>query len=446
MQFFDTKRALGAVTSLLVAVVALGLVSCDSLSGGSGNPIGDLNEDLSISRVQLHPDSAMGDLPQPDTLSPGDRLAIEGSNMNSVGNVYFLGYEGDFNPALSSENYMIATIPGDLPFGELSLAALDSLDAIRVTNNASEAAYNEVPVLPGPPAPESMSNEYAEPGEEVTITGSALYLVQSVTFPDGTSVPGEEIETTTDGLEATFTLPNSLTPEPGPLTYTTAGGTSESSPRFMYREQRGMLLNWDDHTSWAGWGATVATSSDSQFGSGAEGSFAILGGQGEIPVGDNSWYNGSQAINLNNQEWVAPENLSEQPGNFAVKFEMNIAEEWNTGNVIIHIHETTQNYQSGYGYRVQPWLRDDGTVQAVNWQGWRTFTIPLSEFTDGYGDPEGAAVPSLTALLGEDGKAGPGGPDGNPSSFRLNNIDGNAPIPASQAFAIDNIRVVRIAE
>ncbi len=446
MQFFDTKRALGAVTSLLMATVALALVSCDGLSGGTGDTIGDLNESLSISGVQLHPDSAMSDLPQPDTLNPGDRIAIEGNNMNSVASVYFLGYEADFNPALSSENHMVVTVPSDLPFGELSVAGLDTLDAIRVENNASQASYNEVPVLPGPPTLESMSNEYADPGEEVTITGSALYLVESVTLPDGTTIPGEEVEATTDGGGATFTIPAGASTEAGPITYATASGNDESAPLFMYRDDRGMLLNWGDHSSWQGWNAVVATSSDSAFSSGAEGSFAILQGDGEIPVGDNAWYGANQSINLNNQVWVDPANLGESPENFAVKFELNIAEEWSTGNILIHLIETSDGYQSGYGYRVQPWLQDDGSVQAVNWQGWRTITAPLSEFTDGYGDPEGSTAPSLTALLGEDGVAGNGGPDGNPPSFRLNNIGGNGPIPPSQAFAVDNIRVVRIAE
>lgn len=444
MQFVDTKRALGAVTSLLMVTVALALVSCDGLTGGNGDTIGDLNESLSISRVQLHPDTTMSDLPQPDTLNPGNRIAIEGSNMNSVASVYFLGYEADFNPALSSENYMIVTVPGDLPFGELSVAALDTLDAIRVENNASQASYNEVPVLPPGPDLQSMNNEYADPGEEVTVSGSYLYLAEAVTLPDGTTIPGDQVDATPDGSEATFTIPNGASPQEGTITYETSSGI-DPSPPFVYRDSRGMLLNFDNHSSWQGWNAVVATSSDSDFGAGADGSFAVLGGQGEIPVGDNSWFNGAQSINLNNQEWVAPENLGESPGNFAVKFEMNIAEEWSTGNVLIHIHETTENYQSGYGYRVQPWLQDDGNVRAVNWQGWRTFTVPLSQFTDGYGDPEGSAVPDLTTLLGADGSAGSGGPDNNPSSFRLNNIGGNGPVPPSQSFAVDNIRVVRVA-
>lgn len=450
MKFSDTRRLLGFVTSLLVATVALTLVSCDSLSGGTGNPIGDLTEPLSISGVQYqNADSvdADGNPIRPETVSPGARIAIQGTNMNSVANVYFLGYEASFNPALASEDYLIATIPGDLPFGELSTAEVegDSLPEIQVTNDANQARYDEVPVRPPAPELQSMNNEYAEPGEEVTISGSFLYLVQSVTLPDGTTIPGEEIEATTDGTAATFTIPESAAAQEGEITYTTASGTSESGPTFQYRDSRGMLLNWDDHSSWQFWNATVATSSDSEFGSGAEGSFGIMQAGSEMPVGDNSWFSGNKTVNLNNQQWVAPENLGEPPENFAVKFELNIAEEWNTGNIVIILLETAENYQAGYGYRVQPWLQSDGSVNPVSWDGWRTFTVPLSQFTDGYGSPDGSSAPSLTALFGEDGVAGNGGPDNNPPAFRLNNLGGNAPIPPSQAFAIDNIRVVRVA-
>jgi len=229
---------------------------------------------------------ADGNPMRPDTLFPGDRIAIQGRNMNSVGTVYFLGYEAGYNPALASEDNLIVSVPGDLPFGELSVAALDSLDAIRVTNNASEASYNEVPVLPPAPELESMSNEYADPGEEVTVTGSFLYLAESVTLPDGTTIPGEQIESAPDGSEANFTIPESASPQEGPISFETSSGGDDSS--FLYRDGRGLLLNFDNYSSWQGWNAVVATSSDSEFSAGADGSFAVLQGDGEIPTQDNA--------------------------------------------------------------------------------------------------------------------------------------------------------------
>lgn len=447
MKSFDTKKALSVAASLLVATIALTLVSCDSVSEGSGSSIGDLEAPLEIQGVQYQSADSVdadGNPIRPDTLSPGARIAIEGRNMNSVASVYFLGYEASFNPALASENFLIVNVPAGLPFGELSVAALDTLDAIRVQNNANEATYNEVPVLPPAPVIESMSNEYADPGEEVTVTGSFLYLAESVTLPDGTTIPGEQIESAPDGSEATFTIPQSASPQEGAITFETSSGTDESS--FLYRDGRGLLLNFDDYSSWQGWNAVVATSGDSEFSSGADGSFAVLQGGGEIPTQDNAWYSGNRSINMNNQEWIAPENLSEPPSNFAVKFELNIQQEWAAGSILIYLIETaTDNYSTGYAYRVKPWLQSDGSVSAVNWRGWRTITVPLSQFLDPYGDREDGSQPSsLTDLLGDDGVAGNGGPDNNPPSFRLVNY-GNSPIPAGQAFAVDNIRVVRIA-
>lgn len=438
MRLLDTTKALSLGTVTLVAVLAFSLASCSDSSVGTQG----FDEQLEITGVQWQSPDSSG---TPEELNPGDLVALQGNNMNSVAQVFFNGIEVEFNPALASERYLIVSVPNDLPFGGLDPES-EEFNTIRVANQSSEAQM-DFPVLPPPPELQEMSNEHASPGDEVTLYGQFLYLTESITFPNDVTIGPENLDAADDGSSVTFTLPQSVSIEANSnVSITTAAGSDTSAPAFLFHDKRGMLLNWDDHASWQFWNATVATSSDSEFGSGAEGSFGILQAGSEIPVGDNAWYSSNRTVNLNNQQWVAPENLGEPPENFAVKFELNIAEEWSTGNIIIHLHETTENYQSGYGYRIQPWRQSDGSVSAVNWQGWRTFTVPLSQFRDGYGSPDGSTAPDLVALLGEDGKAGSGGPDNNPSSFRLNNIGGNSPIPASQAFAVDNIRVVRISE
>lgn len=451
MRLFSYEKALAA--SLIVASAAFVLVSCDGISSGTGDAAGSYDEPLEITGVQYQDaDSvdASGNPLRPDTLAPGDRIALEGQNMNSVAQVSFLGFEASHNGALASEDNLIVSIPGDLPFGELDVAALDSLDAIHVENQSSEAAYNDVPVLPGDPELNGISNEYADPGEEVTITGNALYLVESVTFPDGTTVSGEEVEATTDGEEAVFTVPSGVTKEEGPVVYTTSGGTGESSPSFLFHDTRGMLLNMDDYTSWGGWSAMASGDAGSElradFDPGAEGGYLIMKGDGEIPGSNTEWWTGNRTIQLNDQQWAAPENLDEGPENFVVKFELNVRQEWEAGSVQLYLLNTAspENYGTGYAYRLQPWLQSDGSVSTVSWEGWRTISIPLSDFTDAAGSKDGATPSNLGELLEEDGTVGSGGPDGNPTAFRLVNYSERV-MPADQAFAIDNLRVVPVA-
>lgn len=169
------------------------------------------------------------------------------------------------------------------------------------------------------------------------------------------------------------------------------------------------------------------------------------GGEIAAGVGQSGWWNANRVINLNNQQWIAPENLDEPPGNFALKFELNIRQEWAAGSLLVYLIETADpnSYSTGYAYRLKPWEQEDGSVSPVSWDGWRTITIPMSQFMSSYGT--GATASSLVTLLGEDGAVGEGGPDNNATSFRLVNYSDNA-VAAEQAFALDNIRVVRIAE
>lgn len=443
MKLIDTMKAIHVVAAVLAAGLVLALGAC------TDNPVGgdrSFDDPLELTGVRWQDPDSSG---APEELSPGDLIALEGQNMDAVASVYFNGIEASFNPALASETHLVVSVPSDLPFGELDPDSED-FNTIRVENNSSSAQL-DFPVLPPEPDLQEMSNEYADPGEEVTVRGNYLYLVESVTLPDGTTISGDQVEATTDGTEAVFTIPASATPEEGAIEYTTSSGTGVSPPSFVFRDNRGMLFNMDDHADWQFWNAMQSTSSENQdliseFRPGAEGEFVIMRGDGPIQGGgNNEWWTANRTINLNSQQWVAPENLDESPENFAVKFELNIRQEWAAGSILIYLIETASpdTYETGYAYRVKPWEQQDGSVSAVSWDGWRTITVPLSDFQDAYGT--GSTTTSLTELLGDDGAVGPGGPDDNPTSFRLVNFS-DATIPAGQAFAVDNIRVVRIAE
>jgi len=476
MRFFDTNQALGVATSLLVATIAIALVSCDSVSSGSGSTIGDLEASLEITGIQYqNADSvdADGNPMRPDTLSPGDRIAIQGRNMNSVGTVYFLGYEASYNPALASEDNLIVSVPGDLPFGELSVAALDSLDAIRVTNNASEASYNEVPVLPGPPVLQSVTHEHARPGEEVTFYGEGLYLIESVTFPGDVSVGGDEIDFEVDGSAATLTVPEgvdmSASTDPateGNISITTSSGTDGSArgegPTFLFHDYRNVLLdmksdspagtvvhqNQPQSDEWMYYWAAHPYSGNWETAreglvEGAEGDFIVHmqgGNAAEIPAGSGATYSNHRTARLNpGSEWVPPSSTSEQAGNFAVKFEMATTTEWETGAIQILAPGT------GYAALLQPWYSEDGGNTPIPNDEWRTYTVPLSAFAAEGGT--GSQATNVGTVLGSNGQ--PGSSENVPGAvLRLINGDPaevSGAMPAGTKFGVDKFRVVRIA-
>lgn len=451
MQFLDTVKAPSLATVLLVAGLALSLVSCSDSAVG----VGDYDAPLELTGVRWQsPDSAEA----PEELNPGDRVVLEGRNMNAVARVLFNGVEVSFNPALASESYLIVTIPADLPFGEMDPES-ETFNTIRVENSASEAQL-DFPVLPPPPELREMSNEHAFPGDEVTLYGQFLYLVESITFPDDVTIGAEEVEAAADGSAVTFTLPDGVnTDVNGNVSITTVAGSDDSDPAFLFHGYRGVLLdmlNSGDPAAdpvhggpqveqWDWWAAMHPYSGDiygesaQDFLEGAEGDFVIVqqgDARDEIGEDDNAWWGGYRSINLTNSEWVAPEHLDESPENFAVKFEMAIHGEWTTGTFQILLNET------GYAARVEPWNNEEGASAPVSYEGWRTYTVPLSEFRAEGGS--GSAASSLTSLLGSDGVAGYG-EDGNAPAFRFIN-DTPGALPAGTAFAIDKVRVVRIAE
>lgn len=450
MRFFATTTALRRIVVPVVAVLALSLVSCSDSTVGTGGFDGPLE----LTGVRWQSPDSTG---TPDELNPGDRVALEGTNMDAVARVYFNGVEADFNPALASESYLVVSVPGDLPFGELDPNAED-FNTIRVANNSSEAQL-DFPVLPPPPELREMSNEHAFPGEEVTLYGQFLYLIESITVPDGVTISGDEVDAAADGSSVTFTLPPSVsTAANGTISITTAAGSDDSDPAFLFHGYRGVLLDMlngggpaaepvhggPQIEQWDWWAAIHPYSGDVYMANaqdhttGAEGDFVIVQqGASRDAIGEDNgaWWGNHRSINLTNSEWVAPENLGESSGNFAVKFEMAIEGEWTTGTFLILLNETN------YAARVEPWRNEQGANTPISYDGWRTYTVPLSEFAANGGS--GGTTNNLETLLGSDGVAGYGA-DGNAPAFRFVN-DTPGALPAGVSFAIDKIRVTRIA-
>lgn len=456
MRLLDTTKALNLATVTLVALLAFTLASCDDSTVGAGN----YDEDLELTGVRWQSPDSSG---SPEELNPGDLVALQGTNMDAVAKVFFNGIEASFNPALASESYLVVSVPGDLPFGELDPDSED-FNTIRVTNNSSEAQM-EFPVLPPPPELEEMSNEHASPGDEVTLYGQYLYLTESVTFPNDVTISGDDIEAAADGSSVTFTLPQSVSTETnGNISITTAAGSDDSDPTFLFHEFRGVILDMlngggpvadpvheeGQIEQWGWWaamhpysGGDVYPTNAQDHLEGAEGDFIIVKQAGGDPVGegDGAWWGNYRSVNLTGDtEWIAPENLNESPGNFAVKFEMSIEGEWNSGAFQVLLPE------ANYAGLVQPWYNEEGPNTAVSYDGWRTFTVPLDEFRADGGS--GGTATSLEGMLGSDGVAD-AGPDGNTPSIRFINsapAEVSGAVNAGVSFAIDKLRIVRIGE
>lgn len=427
MENLNDSKLFNFLAGLVAVVIALTQVACDDSSTISS---GSFDEPLTLTGVRYQsPDSADA----PEEVHPGDLLALEGQNMNAVARVYFNGVEASFNPALTSEDYLIATVPPDLPFGTLDPEE-ETFNTIRVENESSQSEI-DFSVLPPAPQLGEMSNEYADPGEEVTIRGQYLYLIDAITLSDGTTISGDDVEAEADGSAVTFSIPPGTSLEEGPVSITTVGGSGNSAPAFSFHDRRGMICNFDDAQNWEWWNATFT--SDASNYPGAEGNFAVMtSGASGIAGGDVAWYNDVRSVNLTQgMQWVDPDNLDEPPENFAVKFELAIDGTWNRGTLLLRAEN-----EDGWTHsaRYEPWRTEDG-VEPVDYEGWRTVTVPLSEFRTWGNDQDGGGnqPSSLSELL-------PNGTAPYPGIMLINDTD--IDMPANVSFAVDNIRVVRTAE
>ncbi|MCW9706513.1 glycan-binding surface protein [Fodinibius salsisoli] len=406
-------------------IAALVLITLLVMQGCQDNTVsnsGDYDDPVTITGIRYASPDSTTDIEQ---VGPGDVVALEGKNMDNVAHVFFNGYETTFNPTLATQSHLVVTIPTDMPFGEMDPEA-SYMNQIKVTNSVSEDSL-EFPVLPAPPQINRISDEFAEAGKEITLTGEYLYLVTDVIFPG--EVSATDYQSSPDGSALTVTVPDGATS--GEIQVRSTSGASTSSPGAHFRSTTGMICDFDDVFSYQWWSATL--SSDASLYPGNEGQYAMLEVT-NLAGGDGSWWNGGRSVNLDPTQWVEPSSLGESPSNFAVKFEINVQGSWEQGTLLIRAANPWT-----YTARYEPWKGENGNINAFTTNGWQTVQIPLSEFKTANAEGmngAGTALPSLADML----------PDGEASSAGIMLVN-NGENPISQlSMAVDNIRVVRIAD
>ncbi len=426
MKMLNKRKIFSLVTVLALASMVFVQISCQDNSLSAG----DFDEPISLSGVRFaSPDSS----DEVTKIGPGDAISLQGTNLDAVAHVYFNGYEATFNPTLATSGNLVVTVPSDMPFGEMDPDAY-YMNTIKVTNSTHQDSM-EFPVQPPVPQLGSMSNEYAVPGETITISGQYLYLVTDVTFPGDVAADMSTVTTAADGTWMEVEVPSGATTE-GDIVVTSTAGPSPPSVSTEFMQTDGMLCNFDDVQNWEWWSAQF-TSDATNF-PGAHGNFALMTpAEGDVSAGDTQWWTNHRSINLSQgQQWIDPSNLGEPASNFAIKFELALNQPWDNGTLLLRTENSTYQYRARY----EPWRTEDG-VEPVEYEGWRTVTVPLNMFSSYGGDPGvdggGQSISNISTIL-------PNGQAPYPGIMLYNDLD--RALSADMEFAIDNIRVVRIGE
>lgn len=397
------KNINGALFAVALAAVSAGFTSCEDepdkyeIAGGTPTidyvrPVDAASKDSLLTEASLN-----------------NTICIVGRNLRSVTKINFNDQAAVLNTSYMTDNTIIVTVPKNIP-GKVT-------DKIYfITNNKDTLDYDFKTVVPAPTI-NGMSNEWAAPGEEVTIKGDYFLDYDdshlTIKVGDNYTIPYEDLKISLNSIR--FNMPEDM-PKHEPITITTINGTTKAG--FRYMDNRGMLFDFD--TPWKeggevlgnnGWHNRTITSD----GTSLSGNYMVLG---ETAMGsDGKWNDGNFSFEYWPGSWQDPETYSSRPRmqdladfsdwkNMSLKFEMCIPKDnsWSAapmqiyfgsvaqvslgnagvkdiyGNVLAGANNTFLKKQGKLARAIyMPWQNTEDKL--YNTEGkWVTVTIPLANF------------------------------------------------------------------
>ncbi len=211
--------------------------------------------------------------------STGSIVCLVGDNLRSIYELYFNDKQAVLNNSYMTDHTVIVAIPSSIPD-----VVYDKI--FMVTKDKDTTTYDFSVTVPAPTV-SAISCEYAQAGDEVTITGN--YFIDDPNVPLEVTFPGDvkvtEFTSIAQG-SISFTMPECTTE--GTIDVTTIYGTTTSS--FHYLDSRGMLFDFDGETGLGnhGWHNATITTDDTAI----TGNFVQLG-DGSTTIDDNTWNDSS---------------------------------------------------------------------------------------------------------------------------------------------------------
>ena len=408
----NIKNINGALFAMALVAAGAGFTSCEDepdkyeVAGGTPTidyvrPVDAASKDSLLTAASLN-----------------NTICIVGRNLRSVTKINFNDQAAVLNTSYMTDNTIIVTVPKAIP-NEVS-------DKIYfITSKQDTVAYDFKTIVPAPTI-NSMSNEWAAAGEEVTIKGDYFldYDNSHLTIKVGENytIPYEDLKISQNYIR--FNIPEDM-PKHEPIYITTINGTTKAG--FRYMDNRGMLFDFD--TPWKeggdvlgnnGWHARTITSDATSL----SGNYMVLG---ETAMGsDGAWNDGNFSFEYWPGSWQDPETYSSRPRmqdladfsdwqNMSLKFEMCIPKDnsWSAAPMQIYFGSVTQVSNGAAGTKdiygnvlaganntffhdqgklaralYMPWQNTEDKL--YNTEGkWVTVTIPLADFVYDYDGNKG---------------------------------------------------------
>lgn len=408
----NIKNINGALFAMALVAASAGFTSCedepDKYEVAGGTPTIDYVRPVDVASK----DSLL------TAASLDNTICIVGRNLRSVTKINFNDQKAVLNTSYMTDNTIIVTVPKTIP-NKVS-------DKIYfITSKQDTVTYDFKTVVPAPII-SSMSNEWADAGEEVTIKGDYFLDYDNshlnIKVGENYTIPYKDLKISQNSIK--FNMPEDM-PKHEPIYITTINGTTKAG--FRYMDNRGMLFDFD--TPWKeggdvlgnnGWHNRTITSD----GTSLSGNYMVLG---ETAMGaDGGWNDGNFSFEYWPGSWQDPETYSSRPRiqdladfsdweNMSLKFEMCIPKDngWSAAPMQIYFGSVSQVSNGAAGVKdiygnvlaganntffheqgklaralYMPWQNTEDKL--YNTEGkWVTVTIPLADFVYDYDGNKG---------------------------------------------------------
>lgn len=315
------------------------------------------------------------DIEKADSLLIGaymdNAICLVGNNLRSITELFFNDQKAILNTSFITDHTLIVNVPKTIP------EKVD--DKIFMVTSAKDTVEYDFKVLVPSPVVSSISCEYAQDGQLATIYGD--YLLDDEKVPLKITMAGnlpvtDIVEITKNAV--TFRIPEGS--DKGYITVTSIYGSTRSA--FQFRDDR-ILFDCETPPG-NGWRTGNVQGSDP---AGIDGNYLIFKGDLDGESGQ-TWNEDAFSFNYWAPTAASPDLFdSEDFENMLLKFEINVTEAWKACALQVIFTSANdvslENGNNGY-------ITDDSLPRALwrPWEetgtyitnGWRTISIPLSDF------------------------------------------------------------------
>jgi hypothetical protein len=388
MKNINFKSLLSILTFVALAVFAFMFNSCEN------NDDKATSAPVKITKAYL--EDAQSSVPDREVTFArlGQTIRLEGSGFTGVTKVYINGYDNYFNPVFVTDNSMWITISQDVPTID---APEDVRNTIRVVKSASNFFVFPFEIRSAAPTITSITHTMPMAGDKITIYGTGLQGITSITFPGNVVVTDGIISDNEKGEFCIVTVPEGVSDDGGSLLVIGANGGAYSPACFNFKN--GVFHDFDNvnNYSWASGIDDAGTALTELIPNSGEGPKSQGGYQCFNKNGDTIAANVDIRYWTNSSSWpsallsVIPASTS--TSDCGVQMDIYVEGVWNSG--VIRMVMADGYGTDRYCMIYRPWYVNEKVVPFQNPGCWFTVTLPFSLSEDYEGKTFGDVVNSM---------------------------------------------------